>query len=51
MPTMPEGTRTPIDDDGDGTIDRIEFDFDEDGTIDRTVHLNADGRWERGGTG
>ena len=47
MPTMPEGTRTPIDDDGDGTIDRIEFDFDEDGNIDRTVHLNADGGWER----
>ena len=47
MPTIPPGTRTPIDDDGDGTIDRIEFDFDEDGTIDRTVHLNADGRWER----
>ena len=44
---MPEGTRTPIDDDGDGTIDRIEFDFDEDGNIDRTVHLNADGGWER----
>ena len=47
MPTIPPGTRTPIDDDGDGTIDRIEFDFDGDGTIDRTVHLNADGRWER----
>ena len=47
MPTIPPGTRTPIDDDGDGTIDRIEFDFDEDGNIDRTVHLNADGRWER----
>ena len=44
---MPEGTRTPIDDDGDGTIDRIEFDFDEDGNIDRTAHVNADGRWER----
>ena len=44
---MPEGTRTPIDDDGDGTIDRIEFDFDEDGTIDRTVHLNAEGGLER----
>ena len=47
MPTIPPGTRTPIDDDGDGTIDRIEFDFDEDGNIDRTVHLNADGGWER----
>ena len=47
MPTIPPGTRTPIDDDGDGTIDRIEFDDDGDGTIDRTVHLNADGRWER----
>ena len=47
MPTMPEGTRTPIDDDGDGTIDRIEFDFDEDGNIDRTVHLNAEGGLER----
>ena len=47
MPTMPPGTRTPFDDDNDGTIDRIAFDFDGDGNIDRMVHLNDDGRWER----
>ena len=55
--------RTEFDDDADGTIDRItHFAFDEDGTrsvtrrdadldddgnIDRTIHLNAEGRWER----
>ena len=44
---MPQETRTEIDDNSDGAIDRIEFDFDCDGIIDRRVHLNADGRWER----
>ena len=55
--------RTEFDDDADGTIDRIthfafdsggnrsvtrrDVDLDDDGTIDRTVHLNAEGRWER----
>ena len=34
---------------GDGTrrVTRRDFDQDDDGTIDWTVHLNADGRWER----
>ena len=55
--------RIAFDDDGDGTPDRInhytfdndgtgrvirrDSDLDDDGNIDRTVHLNADGRWER----
>ncbi len=55
--------RTEFDDDADGTIDRIthfafdsggnrsvtrrDADLDDDGNIDRTIHLNAEGRWER----
>ena len=55
--------RTAFDPDGDGTANRIDhytydddgarrvirrdFDLDDDGTINRTVHLNAEGRWER----
>ncbi len=56
-------TRVDFDDDADGTIDRIthyafdedgnrrvtrrDVDLDDDGNIDRTIHLNAEGRWER----
>ena len=36
-----------IDDDGTGRVIRRDSDLDDDGNIDRTVHLNADGRWER----
>ena len=55
--------RTAFDTDGDGTLDRIihyafdgdgrrsvtrrDEDLDDDGIIDRTVHLDANGRWER----
>ena len=34
IPTLSQQTRNPIDEDGDGTIDRI-------------AHLDAEGRWER----
>ena len=47
IPTLSQQTRTPIDDDDDGNIDRIEFDTDGDGIIDRIAHLDAEGRWER----
>ena len=38
-------TRTLIDTDGDGNIDRIEFDLDQDGNINRIAHLDEAGRW------
>ena len=56
-------TRIEFDTDGDGNPDRIthfafdnggrrsvtrrDEDLDDDGNIDRTIHLNAEGRWER----
>ena len=45
IPTLSQETRTEVDTDGDGNIDRIEFDPDQDGNIDRIAHLDEEGRW------